>query len=969
MALFLSFGLAAIADVHDDIGATRLANELGAAMPTGANIDVGLVEQRVGDGFMPDTDDAEFPGKTFYNSTPNGLLTNSSGHATKSGRRFVGISSSVAPGVTEIDCYHWDSFRSDAILTPQIPDSTDQPEPLVLTRRVYNFSVATIGDGTNLTQRMDYAVDRDGVMAVGAVLNYPTMNMFLASGYNIISVGTSDGDHSTGGTLYDGVGRIKPEIVVPGIAFTSFCTPVVAGAAAMLLEVVDGNPALVEAGRPQTLKAILMAGATKDEFPNWTRTHGRPLDKTFGSGELNVYNSYHVLTSGRQPNSTTNVVGVKGWDYQELPDATNRWYFFEIPAGIWLTDFSAILTWHRRIVDSDPSPHFAPVSVLADLDLHLYQATNFTPTTRMDFSTSRVDNVEHIYLRNLGPGRYAFNVEADSSADYALAWYGVPLEVAATGPVTLTADSNTQLHLSATPESLAPISGTGEAASPFFYHSGDGPLDMASYTIRSPLTNTSARFFFPSVSYDVGSSGGAFNFSGVNQRGNLLVESSGPLELREMRTDSTSAANKMGGGGNLTVHAGGDLIIAGVINANAVGSNNKGGIISLASETGSVHVAGLISSSCDDHASSITVRGQSVGVSNLAAFTSSTSRNGGNITLTSTAGSIRAGLIEAYGGEQGGALTLSSTGGDIATQKLDVRSRATTSSNGGAAGSITIYSDGSVSVGALDASNNRTTANENGDYGGSVKIQAVGDVIVTGDILTYVSSLPVHAYLRSYGGSVSIASETGHLFLEGAVDAFSPAIQWDDREWRGALELTAEKGGITLASLDVARLGKITLKAAPTSGTLIQGPLTGLEDDIVDGVVNRLHSVQGHVYYDASLPANAYLGGVTYPIVIEVGGGPRVLDVGLQDETYSLKPRTSEPAATEVDRLEWVDGALRTTFMGEGGVAYRLWYTTNLTAQPPHWEQTEYAIGGEGEVILEDTDAMDPLRIYRIEAN
>ena len=55
--------------------------------------------------------------------------------------------------------------------------------------------------------------------------------------FNGIAVGRSDGNHEAGGTLtgYDRADRMKPEMVAPASA-TSYATPLVSGASALLIE-------------------------------------------------------------------------------------------------------------------------------------------------------------------------------------------------------------------------------------------------------------------------------------------------------------------------------------------------------------------------------------------------------------------------------------------------------------------------------------------------------------------------------------------------------------------------------------------------------------------------------------------------------------------------------------------------------------------------------------------------------------
>jgi hypothetical protein len=190
----------------------------------------------------------------------------------------------------------------------------------------------------------------------------------------------------------------------------------VASTAAMLRQIAPANAAL-----PVTMKAILMAGATKSQFPAWSRTTTRPLDTIYGAGQVNVYSSYRILAAGQQAASASVAVTRRGWDYRATTTGS-RLYFFDIPAG-GTSSLSAVLTWNRTITGAFPSP----TSSLANLTLKLYAASGFTVGALVDSSASTVDNVEHVWQPALSPGRYTIEVTADTSAvNYGLAWYSVP---------------------------------------------------------------------------------------------------------------------------------------------------------------------------------------------------------------------------------------------------------------------------------------------------------------------------------------------------------------------------------------------------------------------------------------------------------------------------------------------------------------------------------------------------------------
>ena len=441
MALLLGvwFALCAVvrADYRDDIGYTKLQLELGAALPTGTGVGVAQIEapEKTDAGppvfyyYLPNTTLSEFSGKTFTILSPNGGV---SGHATTVGQFFYGSATSVAPGVTNVHNYEANNWLGSGFLNYS---STSTTAPKTEAQKITNSSwIANTGSAStdaDILRRFDYAIQQSDFLGVVALNNGGQGNVpaLLASCYNGLSVGLTNGVHSYGTNTADGTGRTKPEMVAPAGA-TSFATPIVASAAAMLSQ---GAP--VNATKPVTMKAILMAGATKNQFPSWSRTTTRPLDTIYGAGQVNVYNSQHILAAGQQPASTSATVNRLGWDFTTTTSGS-RFYFFDIPAG-GTSSLSALLTWNRVIADTLPGPSWgAPSSSLANLTLKLFAASGFTVGALVDTSASTVDNVEHVWQPALSPGRYAIEVTADTSGiSYGLAWISVPtVSVAATIP-------------------------------------------------------------------------------------------------------------------------------------------------------------------------------------------------------------------------------------------------------------------------------------------------------------------------------------------------------------------------------------------------------------------------------------------------------------------------------------------------------------------------------------------------------
>ena len=424
--LFVWLPLGTAQDYRDDLGFFALRDELGAAMPTGAGIGVSQVEAALDEGgtiYLPDIAGYAAQGKTITAKSGAGTT---SGHATTVGTFFYDLNLSLAPGVTMVDAYEANDWIGDGFLRTGTTSG-----PRAESRKVQNHSwIGTTNNGmqdfdVEILRRFDFAIQTSDFVAVVGLNNGfgNPVPPLLASAYNAIAVGLTNGGAGSGLTTIDGSGRIKPEIVAnPFIMQTSFSTPTVGAAAAMLRQNAPAN-----AQHSVTLKALLLAGATKHQFPTWSRTTTQPLDSRLGAGQVNVYNSYHALAAGQQAASTSVSVGRRGWDFSTTT-AGSRLYFFDIPLGDTASGFSAILSWHRIITDGTAGPLWgSPTSNVPNLSLKIYAASGFVVGTLVDQSVSPVDNVEHLYEPHLPPGRYALEVTGDQTGiSYGLAWNSVP---------------------------------------------------------------------------------------------------------------------------------------------------------------------------------------------------------------------------------------------------------------------------------------------------------------------------------------------------------------------------------------------------------------------------------------------------------------------------------------------------------------------------------------------------------------
>jgi hypothetical protein len=429
-ALLLTLSVAR-ADWRDDAGFPQLQAELGSSLPTGANVSI-LVSEADENGTSPGTPylpqttagSTAFAGTGNFSGTsitPRSGPSNTSGHSASVAHTFCGNTSSLTPGVVDLQVWLADDF-----LNGIYAGSNNNPPASFLDAnnqicRVQNHSWvgSTLNTAldTELIRRLDFMISRDDAVVITPMNNGSSMTKLQANAYHGISVGLRSGNHPTTHSNLDTNGRMKPDLVV-NQGFTSFAGPAVGSAATLLLDAITQfYPAADDA---RVVKAILSAAASKQNLLGWKRNnHTRPYDETYGAGELNILNAYHILSSGQQTASASQWRSLRGWDAGVTQTAQPQLYFFRLLPGQWGASVSASVTWHR---DLTPTNNFT-TSSLANLDLRLYRANGFSLTTVVDASLSAVDNTEHLFLRNLPPGDYALEVSAPAAnVPYGLAW-------------------------------------------------------------------------------------------------------------------------------------------------------------------------------------------------------------------------------------------------------------------------------------------------------------------------------------------------------------------------------------------------------------------------------------------------------------------------------------------------------------------------------------------------------------------
>jgi autotransporter-associated beta strand protein len=422
----------------DPVGYQALLTSFSAAgLPapgTGVVIEQveGSVSQTSDNYYMPDATQPQLHGVSITDENGGGAV---SWHATNVADVFYGTYG-FGSGISQVDVYEADSWLANVLNVglPIGPTSAPANDPAVA-----NFSwidsKGTPYDNDAL-RRLDYLINRDQLVAVVAVNNnngaVTPIPPLLASSYNSIAVGLSNAESSLGPVPtgdVDGPGRSKPDIVAPQNE-TSYATPEVSAAAAMLVQVARSNPAYSLANNnAAVIKAILMAGTDKNPLSSWSRTPTQPLDPQYGAGQLNFNWAYQILTAGPQTASSKSLVGSTGWIYDSPKPTTDaKTYYFQVPGGQPF-DLSALLTWERNVAytpgSGTVSATFTPS--LATIDLALYRAnSNLTLGSLLDDSISTVDNVQYVFDRGLTSGEYALQVTRVNALsgpwNYALAW-------------------------------------------------------------------------------------------------------------------------------------------------------------------------------------------------------------------------------------------------------------------------------------------------------------------------------------------------------------------------------------------------------------------------------------------------------------------------------------------------------------------------------------------------------------------
>ena len=453
------------ADYFSDVQYSALRVELGASLPVAAGVPVMIVEASKSDNpfivvYAPDATKAEFRGKkiTVGEGGPE-VYAPFSGHATSVGRRFFGLQTSVSPGIDRIASYVTDDWFGPAFLR-----IGEIRQPKSLSSRVAGHAwVGSVGaDGINSVnsealRRVDWLVETDELFHVVG-FNGSNKTPLLADAFNVLSVAHvgSDRHRNTLALDYNYVaGRARPHLVVPEKT-PSASTGRAASVAALLVGIGHADPALshgattnrhgdsiYNAERSEVIKAVLLAGAdritgntTGVDIVGYRVAGGdrmaNGMDRRYGAGQLNVYNSYRILIAGEQDSAedgaTDGKIGAAGFDHDEsfggMGDS-NQQATYRLSTGSTGGHLALSLVWNMDIHGGE-FLSFDQAATFYDLDLVLYDVTGDDPVVVVESHSVR-DNSENIYVE-LAPQRdFIIRIKAGAGQrpydwDYGLAW-------------------------------------------------------------------------------------------------------------------------------------------------------------------------------------------------------------------------------------------------------------------------------------------------------------------------------------------------------------------------------------------------------------------------------------------------------------------------------------------------------------------------------------------------------------------
>ncbi len=443
--------------VSSNHGLDDLIARVGAGNePTGLNVAVAQVEADDGGDYGPDTTHADFVGKSFfYMSGTTGI----SGHATNIGRRVYGSGGlGLAPGIEDVYMYSAAGWVQSNFLHINGSNPSSPPGDVSIFNNSWLGSFGSNSLDSQALRRADWVVESYDAMMINGVANSGDHVPLMTFGFNGVSVGMQNGDHTAGiiPSGYDSAGCQIP-LIVAVQSTTSAATGVVSAATALLTETAETHPNTSGnyfARLSETKKACLLAGGKHLE--GWTNNpetaganRGRtsqPIDEVFGVGTVNVDRSWQIMVGGQHDSSAdpTDLVSAPyaGWETWLLAGNQSRYIKFDI--GSLADEVSVVLTWHQDVTGNFGSYSIADfdlvlwkhqsgklIDITGDVGLGVFGSGNVV-------SESAVDNVEHLFLEDLTAGEYVLEIRrvdsSSSSRVFSVAWL-LPEETGIQGDV------------------------------------------------------------------------------------------------------------------------------------------------------------------------------------------------------------------------------------------------------------------------------------------------------------------------------------------------------------------------------------------------------------------------------------------------------------------------------------------------------------------------------------------------------
>lgn len=487
LALLIN-AIPAHATLKDDIGFTRLQDDLGAAMPVGA-VRVFHVEAKfntdpanpvtTGD-WIADSANPEFNGKIISSLSTNPSIAPSS-HATMVGVRFYGNDFSQSPGIADIGAHSTDgwffqqiapggNFNSSTLSFTRIPLATN--------RRVANHS--WVGTGfvdpqtgsfspdltASFLRHSDWLSDADELIQVFGANNGSADRVLMATSFNGITAGRIDANHADGVIALDAIYTAnRPAIhLVSPENNVSNSAPTISSSAALLIDAASSNPIWSEAStttraglniqnaeRTEVIKAALMAGASRTTENTTTlgdiidyrvepaNQTNNGLDRRYGAGQLNIYNSYQILAAGEKPSLEDDGVlssGLIGFDHDGTfggESGSNSLATYDLGITTTPVELTVALVWNLDVAgDAPPTPAtFDETASLYDLNLRVIDVSDGNLV--LAESASTIDNTENIWITLEAGKHYQIQVSAEGANfnwDYGIAWHSTLLPVA-----------------------------------------------------------------------------------------------------------------------------------------------------------------------------------------------------------------------------------------------------------------------------------------------------------------------------------------------------------------------------------------------------------------------------------------------------------------------------------------------------------------------------------------------------------